>query len=331
MISRPWLQRLATPIIAVLLFSPMATAAGKPKPQPKATSDTALRALQVLGGRVMMDLPPSFAATDRFVGYYDTSRQISFVSAEMPPEAYESMVAGFNADALSKRGFLDPKTATLARADRHIYLRAAQSTPAGLYQKFLLVFAAPDATVTISGNVPTPMLSSSAVTEADIERMLVSARLAPTKSDLKQLVTLADTASLKPALVYGQTQIWTEDGKSGSAGATSPSIIVAASTNYDVVDNAVQLSTSALAALSGQRNIAFKGNAKRAKLGPHTGVELTASADDATSAQPRFLYQFLLPQASGGYVRLIGIAPYGDRDLWLIAFRRAVASMRVQG
>jgi hypothetical protein len=231
---------------------------------------------------------------------------------------------------LAERGFLDPREGTLARTDRYLYRRFAQTSPNGLVQKFILVFANDETTSMVSGNVPTPLLSSGIITERDIEVMLVSARLASAKSELPLVATLGDTSSLKPALTYGQTQIWTVDGKHGEQGALSPAIIIAASASYDTAAKPQQIAAAGLSGLAGHQNISLIGNAKPLKIGVHDGIELTATAEAAKTGEPRALYQFLIPQASGGYVRLIGIAPMADKDLWFVSFRRSVASLKLK-
>jgi hypothetical protein len=288
------------------------------------------RPMQAAGSRVVMDLPGVFQSAPRFVGFFDEKRQISFVISDLPAEAFAKMADGFTPALLKERGFLDPREGTLERKDRHLYRRFAQTSPNGLVQKFVLIFANDEATGMVSANVPTPLLSSGAISERDIEVMLTSARLVGAKTELPLVATLGDTASLKQALTYGQTQIWTVDGARGELGMESPAIIIAASVSYDAVTKPRQVAAAALSSLAGHQNIRLIGDAKPLKLGAHSGIELTATADAAKSGERRALYQFLIPQASGGYVRFIGIAPFADKDLWLISFRRSVASLKLK-
>jgi hypothetical protein len=323
------LKRAAVVVVmgVAMLMPAMLPAAAK---TPPAKQGEAVRALQAPGSRVIMDLPKSFMPTPRFVGFMDEARQISFVIADFPAEAMAKMAEGFSPSALQGRGFLDPREATLTRQDTYIFRRFAQTSPTGLVQKFVLVFSDGTATAMVSANVPTPLLSSGAVTERAIELMLASARLAPNQMRLPLVATLSDTASLKLALTAGQTQMWTVDGTSGEARVASPAIILAASMTYDRVSNPAQLAASALGGLAGHRNIAFVGNAVAVKIGQHAGFELTATADADTNGEPRALYQFLIPQAEGGYLRFIGIAPRADKDLWFVAFRNSVKSLKVK-
>jgi hypothetical protein len=240
--------------LPVLVFE--AGAKEPPKPAAKqaargAVDDTTVRPVQAAGSRVVMDLPGAFQTAPRFVGFFDEKRQISFVISDLPAEAFAKLADGFTPAILAERGFLDPREGVLERKDRYLYRRFAQTSPNGLVQKFVLVFANDEATGMVSANVPTPLLSSGAVTERDIEVMLISARLATAKSELPLVATLGDTASLKPALTYGQTQIWTVDGKHGEPGALSPAIIVAASVSFDGVAKPRQVAAAGLSSLAG--------------------------------------------------------------------------------
>jgi hypothetical protein len=293
-------------------------------------NDAKIRPLQAAGSRVVMELPRAFETAPRFVGFFDEKREISFLVSDLPAEAFAKMTEGFTPALLKERGFLDPREGTLERKDRYIYRRFAQTSPNGLVQKFVLVFTDDTATGMISGNVPTTLLSSGALSERDIEAMLASARLVEKKLELPLVATLGDTATLKPALVYGQSQIWTLDGKHGEGFELSPAIVVAASATYETTATPQQYAAAALGSLAGHKNIALIGNAKPLKIGAHRGIELTASAEATKSGAQRALYQFLIPQASGGHVRFIGIAPFADKDLWFVAFRRSVASLKLK-
>ncbi len=327
---------LAMATSVVLLATPCAVIATEPpktseKSATKGTkSDTALRPLQAAGSRVVMDLPKAFQTAPRFVGFFDEKREISFVISDMPAEAFDKMSEGFTSALLKERGFLDPRDGTLERQDRYLYRRFAQSSPNGLVQKFVMIFATAEATGMVSGNVPTQLLSSGAVTEREIKTMLASARLVSAKAELPLVATLGDTASLKLSLTYGQTQIWTVDGKTGEQGTLSPAIILAASVSYDAVAKPAQIAAASLSSLAGHRNIALVGRATVTTIGAHKGIELTALADADKTGELRALYQFLIPQASGGYVRFIGIAPRADKDLWFVSFRQSIKSLKLK-
>jgi hypothetical protein len=327
-------QRFARILIAALLtllpLSASAVAAGKPKAAAKAAVPEQALPMQAIGSRVMMDLSPSFSSAPRFVGFFDEGRQISFVISDMPAEAYPKMAQSFTPALLAERGFLDPRAGQLERSDAHTYIRAAQKSPGGLIQKFMMIFADAANTAMIAANVPTSLLDSGAVKERDIETMLVSARLATTKKEMPPIATLGDTGSLKIALTYGQTMMWTVDGKSGAAAMSSPSIVLAASINYDKVENPMQTAIAGLNGLASHRNIAFIGKPQVSIIGPHKGVEISATAESDPSGERRGIFQFLIPQETGGYVRFIGIAPLAEKDLWFVTFRQSIKTMRLR-
>jgi hypothetical protein len=321
---------LTAALVALLPVSLPAMAQGKPKAAAKAAAPEQPVPMQALGSRVLMDLPKSFSPAPRFVGFFDQERQMSFVVSDFPSDAYPKLTASFTPALLAERGFLDSRLGKLERTDAHTYIRAAQKSPAGLTQKFMLIFADATNTVMIAANVPTPLLDSGAVKERDIETMLVSARLAASKKEMPPIASLSDTGSLKSALIYGQTMMWTVDGKTGSGAMSSPSIIVAASINYDIVANPMQTAVAGINALASHRNIAFIGKPQASTIGPHKGVEISATAESESTGDRRGVFQFLIPLETGGYVRFIGIAPLAEKDLWFVTFRQSIKTMRLR-
>jgi hypothetical protein len=283
---------------------------------------------QAPGSKVIVDIPPTFEAAERFVGFWDDSRRVSIVIADMPVVAYDDIAKGFTPDKLAARGFKDYREGKLDRSDTYMYRRAVQDSAEGPHEKFILVFKSADATSILTINVPKPILDKGEVKAEEFEAILQSARPANATVPMRQVASISDPAPLKLAMSFGQTQIWTIDGKSGEPGSISPAIMLSASVNFDEVDKPVEMAANALRTLAGHSNIQL-GKPKTFEVPGNIGVEFTATATDAKTNEPRSLYQLFVAPKDGGFVRLIGIAPRAQQDEWFVIFRRTAKTLKL--
>jgi hypothetical protein len=317
-----------------MLFAAMAPAAAdkkkKPVPPAAAVQNSPLRSQQAQGSRVVLDLAPSFEPAPRFVGFWDEGRNISVVMSDMPAAAYDQLAQGFTPEALIKRGFLDPRAGSLKRDGDYVYFRAAQTSPAGLMQKYLLAIRAPDATALVSINVPTTSLTRGDVSDAEFEAILQSARIVAVAPPIDEIVSISDPGPLKLALTYGQTRIYTVDGKSGAPGSTAPSLLITTSMNYDSVEKPAAVAAAALTSLAGYKTMAIIGDPRVVTVAGYAAVEAMAKGEAETSGDVHAVYQVLIPQTTGGYVRLLGIAPLAEQDQWFFQFRKSAATLKIR-
>jgi hypothetical protein len=316
-------------LMFLVVVVPQGAAAKEPPTQPERSLDAVARGAQAPGSKIAVDLSPSFVAADRFVGFWDDTRKISIVITDMPVGAYDQVSASMTPELMETRGFKGARAAMLGRVGPYIYRRATQSTPGGLVEKFILVFAAADGTALVAINVPTSLFDTGAVSDREFETVLASARFGGAAPPVEALASLADPGPLKLALTSGQTRIWTVDGKSGSAGATCPAIVLTVSTTFDAVEKPAQLAAAALMQLAGHKAIAIKGNPTVRTVAGRPAVELWAASEDEKTGEPRALYQVLIPLNSGGYVRFVGIAPAAERDQWFFQFRKSADTLSV--
>jgi hypothetical protein len=270
---------------------------------------------QAPNSRVILDLPAGFTPSPMFSGFQNDATGTSFVILEAPGTEYDKMAQGFTAEELAKRGVTGAKTAALSRTDKHLYMRAEQSSPAGDYAKFFVLFQAGDQTILISANVPAQALEDGTVKVEDIERVLSTAKTTE-KPAVRELYTLSELGPFKEAgTIVGTSKLYTLDGRiePERAGETRSAFMVAPSLDKRPVANPDAQVVTLLGSLPGYRD--FKpGEPREISIDGLSGYEVEADAVDTDDDKPVHLYQALLLGRDGGYYRLIGIATLPDTD-----------------
>jgi hypothetical protein len=288
------------------------------------------KAQQAPNSRVVLDLPEGYAPAEMFSGFQNETYGISFVILEAPAKAYEEMAAGFTPDNLAKRGITDVQPGTLARKDTFVYLRGKQSSPAGNYAKYFVLFRDADVTVLVSANVPQKAVDAGAVKPADIERVLASASLAAQPA-VREIYRLGYLGPFHAAgTVVGTSRLYTLDGRMEPErkGELRSTFIVAPSFDKMVVPTGPEFATRLLQTLNGFKAIK-PGEPRKVTIAGLEGTELEAEAVDQQGDVPIRLYQVVLAGAQGGYFRMIGIAKTTEAARLMPEFRRMAQSFRL--
>jgi hypothetical protein len=264
---------------------------------------------QAPNSRVVLDLPPAYTPSPLFSGFQNEALGVSFIILEAPVGEYDKMAQGFTPQELAKRGITEVRTASLARSDAHVYMRARQESAAGIYEKFFVLFRTGDQTILVSVNVPAKSIEDGSVKPEDIERILASAKTTE-KPAVRDLFSLTYLGPFKEAgTLVGTSKVYTLDGRIApeQRGETRSAFMVAPSLDKRPVIEPEKLSTTLLASLPGYRDVK-PGEPTRVKIGELEGTEVTADAVDEDDGTPVRLYQAMLLGKDGGYYRLIGIA-----------------------
>jgi hypothetical protein len=268
---------------------------------------------QAPNSRVVLDLPPDYTPSPLFSGFQSDALGVSFIILEAPAAEYDKMAQGFTQQELAKRGITDARQASLSRSDPHVYMRARQSSAAGTYEKFFVLFRTADQTILVSVNVPAKAIEDGSVKPEDIEKVLASAKTTE-KPAVRDLYTLSYLGPFKEAgTLVGTSKVYTLDGRlePERAGKTRSAFMVAPSLDKRPIPDPDKLATALLASLPGYREVKL-GEAKDIKVGALDGVLVTAHAIDEDDNVPVHLYQVMLLGKDGGYYRLIGIATDAD-------------------
>ena len=305
---------LALPALALLL--------GMSAPTPVAATPQ-----QAPNSRVVIDLPPDYTPSPLFSGFQNDALGVSFIILEAPAAEYDKMAQGFTPQELAKRGITDARTASLARSDPHVYMRAKQISPAGSYDKFFVLFRTADQTILVSANVPSKAVEDGSVKPEEIERILSSAKTTD-KPAVRDLFSLSYLGPFKEAgTLVGTSKVYTLDGRLDpeQRGETRSAFMVAPSLDKRPIGEPDKLAVALLASLPGYRNVK-PGEPRDIKIGDLDGVEVSAHAIDEDDNAPVQLYQAMLLGKDGGYFRLIGIATDKDASRIEPEFRKIADS-----
>ncbi len=288
------------------------------------------RAQQAPNSRVVLDLPVGYVPAEMFSGFQNETFGTSFVILEAPLKAYPEMTAGFTPEKLATRGILDVTRGTLRRQDDHVYMRGRQSSPAGDYAKYFVLFKGPDVTVLVSANVPQKAVDAGAVKPEEIEAILASASVVA-RPAVREIYRLGYLGPFKEAgTVVGTSRLYTLDGRMEPErkGELRPTFIVAPSLDKMAVSSTPDLAKRLLQTLSGFKSVKL-GEPNPLTIAGMAGVELDAEALDAATEEPLRLYQVLLKGKDGGYFRMIGIARTAHDTALLAEFKRMAESFRL--
>lgn len=285
------------------------------------------RVQQAPSSRVAITLPDGFEPAQLFSGFAHEAHGVSLVVVEMPGSAYDSVANGLTPEALAGKGVLKAATARLRRADPHVYMRGEQSSAAGDYAKFFVLFREGDVTALVTANVPRASLATKLVTEAEIERVLASARVAATPAPARELFRLGTLGPFKPAGQFlGTARTYTLDGNAAPTPPLPerPLLIVAPSLDRRSTGKPDAIAERLLAGLDAT-DVTIETRSA-VTYGGLPGVEIAARARDRASGAELMLYQVLLMPREGGYFRLLGQALLAERDRYLPEFRRIAES-----
>ena len=294
--ARAVLKTVLLAVLAILMVSVT--------PQPAAATPQ-----QAPNSRIVLDLPPSYTPSPLFSGFQNEALGVSLVILEAPADEYDRMAQGFTPQELAKRGITEVRPDSLPRSGPHVYMRARQTSAAGTYEKFFVLFRTADQTVLISANVPAKSIEDGSVTPEEIAAILASAKTTE-KPAVRNLFSLSYLGPFKEAgTLVGTSKVYTLDGslEPERGGTTRSAFMVAPSLDKRPVADPAKLAVALLASLPGYRDIK-PGEPQPVTIGDLEGVEVWADAVDEDDNTPVRLYQAMLIGKDGGYYRLIGIA-----------------------
>jgi hypothetical protein len=285
---------------------------------------------QAPSSRIALDLPDGYSPSAFFSGFVNDLLGVSFIAVEMPGKAYEELATGMTPEALAAKGVLKARAGTLNRPAPYIFMRAEQTSQAGLFAKFFVVFRENDVTALVTANVQKASLDKGELKAEDIERILAGARIAPTPAPAKDLFALSYLGDFKPAGSFlGTARSYTLDGRlePTEKNPDTPMLIIAPSLDRRPVQQAEHYAETLLLGLDGVKDVKIS-NRRNVDVSGMSGIELTASARDAGTGHKLILYQTLLLPPGGGYFRVMGQAPLKSADTMVPEFRRIMEGLR---
>lgn len=287
---------------------------------------------QAPNSRVVLDLPAGYVPSPLFSGFQNEELGVSYVILEMPLKAYDEIAAGFKTAELAKRGLTDVEAGTLQRSDAYTYMRARQTSPAGAFAKFFVLFKTADQSVLVSVSAPLQAVEAGTIDRGDIERVLAGATTA-SRSAARDLYRLGYLGPFREAGTFvGTGKLFTLDGRMEPErkGEVRSALVVAPSIDKRPLGDTEALAKSLLASLSGYRDVKL-GLPTRLALAGAEAIELEATALDTSEGHPVRLYQVVVPGRDGGYFRIVGIATQAEATQLVPEFRKIAAAFQITG
>lgn len=285
---------------------------------------------QAPNSRVLLDLPPGYVASGQFSGFQHEGHGTSIVILEVPLKAYDELASGMTAEKLATRGIRDVARGKLGRADEHVFMRGRQTSQAGDFVKFFVIFKSADLSVLVSANVPAGAIIDGSVKAEEIEQVLASAATTD-KRNVRDLYRLDYLGPFKEAGSFvGTSKIYTLDGRmeperKGEARAT---FVVAPSLDLRPMADLAEFASRLMDTLSGYTGLKA-GEGQKVAIAGMDGIATEATATHAADGRAMRIYQVVLAGKDGGYYRLVGITPTQDADRLMPELHRIAASFRL--
>lgn len=285
------------------------------------------KTMQAPGSRISMDLPDNFKASPLFAGFMEVISSAAVITLELPPEAYDKVVAGFTAEALAKKGIVDVKVGKLDRADTHVYVTGEQKHPRAVFRKFILVMRDAKNTAVLTFNVPQGSLINASIKQADVIKALTSAKLeakaAPT-NDLFKLGYLGPfELTGKPT---GTSRIYVTKGDTGPK-ETRNVMAISPSLNRLPVRDVKDFAQYALKSLNKNKDLTVTAT-KDVEIDGMSGHQIVASAKRGAANTPVVVRQLVLLPPKGGYYRLVTINKAADEARLAPEIEKVFASFK---
>ncbi|MFC7396438.1 hypothetical protein ACFQU1_04410 [Chelatococcus sp. GCM10030263] len=296
-------QSAATLLLAFVLafLAPAARAAGPVYP---------------VGVNVGLEPPKSMQLSKNFPGFQDEAAGAAILMTEVPPEAYDKIIAGLNPDVLEKQGLLGAKREDWPVKDgKGIFVSATQRAGAITLHKWIVVATGEKTAAVVTVQAPetaVDMYSDQVVRDA-----LKSLTFRPPLPMDQQIAalpfTLGDRAGFRVVRVLAGSGVLMTDGpKDAIHGAEQPLIIVASG------DGAIpgtleqdRFAKQAFGGLAGIRGAEIK-SARNLTLKGVPWHEIKAIADDPETKTKVFVVQ-AIRFSDSHYIRFIGMARERDQ------------------
>jgi hypothetical protein len=283
------------------------------------------------GSRIAVDLGASFTPSERFSGFVDKATGASFVIIEMPAAAYEELkTMPDRKEALAAQGLSDTARAELkGREGTFVYLVGTQTTPAGAFAKFVLIFRQQDVTAMIIANIPQTAIDAGTYSRDGIETILATATVHDTPAAAAELFRLGYLGPFKQAFtIAGTSKAYNISGKQPRPGENrlivEPMLIVSPSIDGRTVEPKMAARQTFMR-LGGMKEGQMDGETD-VTIGGLSGYRITGEAADATTGARIAIHLVLLSGKPTGYFVLVGTTPVADKDKIMPELEKVIAS-----
>lgn len=299
-----------------------------------AVSTASAKQMQAAGSRVLIDVPEAFTPARRFLGFQHSSGA-SILILEVPGHAFPQMRTALTAKMLATRGIVDVKPIVLPDGDPRVALTGRQATQRGWFEKVMLLIGDPQTTALVTVNIPAAAIEAGRISRDAMVTAVKTVSFAPNTTPRQKRFHLTDHAPLKfagafagDALVYNKTGTLPRERltRATTTFVVAGSIDARTNTTPDREATAMRL----LQSLRDIRRLTVS-QTEAIRIDGLRGVAHTARADYTVAgraAQPIAIYQVVLFETDGGYIRMLGQAPLSNGRAAIADFKRMAASLK---
>jgi hypothetical protein len=281
--------------------------------------------------RVGIVPPQNMVLSKRFTGFENEERAAAITIAEMPPAAYDQLVAGLTKEALKHQGIDVKARETVKVGDKTGILVAGAMTGPVKGRKWVLAVKGKDMTALLIAQVQG---GQDGYSEEQMRSALKSVSLRGPISLEEQVSALpfriGDKAGFRPVRVLSGNSVLYTDGPNDTIKAMEQPVAIMAVSLQPPPPPGERREQFARAALNSNqflRDVVFE-RSESFRFKGQDWHEIVARAKDAPSGEPIVVMQTIRFEPDR-YVRMVGLVRDGDRDKTLPRFRTIIDSVDI--
>lgn len=265
----------------------------------------------------------------RFSGFENSEKATAITFAEMPPEAYDQLVAGLTKDALKRQGLAVTARENLkVGASSGLLISGAMTGPIK-GRKWVLAVKGADMTALLIAQVQG---GNDGYSEQEMRKALTSVALRGPVSLDEQISALpfriGDRAGFRPVRVLSGNSVLLTDGPLDTVKAVEQPVVILAvslAPPPPTTDQRERFARAALVSNQSIKEVAVE-RAESFRFKGQDWHETVAKAVDTASGEPIIVMQTIRFEADR-YVRMVGIARVAQRAETLPRFRNVIDSI----
>jgi hypothetical protein len=270
------------------------------------------------GSRIGIVPPPGVAASQRFIGFEDASKNVAIIMVALPPQAY----AELEKSPLAEQGVtIEQREDVSVAAGKAFLVVARQKVENITLRRWILAAATPDLTAIVTAEVPDD--SRQAYPDGAIRAALASIAVRDTVPVAEQLSLLPfkmdELSGFQVAgVMAGRAVILTDASPDPASQADAPRLVIALGAGGPAAASERDLfARDAFASIPNLAEVRIVSS-EPLRIGGQQGHQIMARGKDARTGTDFTIVQWLRFGA-GAYMQLVGAAPTAA---WVGAYAR---------
>ena len=273
------------------------------------------------GARIGIAPPGQMMPSRSFSGFEDRALGSVILTIELPAAAYAELEKSMTIDMLAKQGLVVEKREPFVIGNgKAVLMSGRQESGGNRFRKWILLAAASDLTAIVTVQIPEGAAKSYPDAAVKSALATLSVRITPVSEQMELLsFRLDELAGFRIARVTPPNALLLIDGPQDDVDNSKQSHLVVAvgPGGPEQAGDRGEFARQAMSAVPGFKEMRIT-SAEPMRLGGQQAYEVRADAKNAKTDTPVTIVQWLR-FGSGGFVRMVGVAP---KDVWSEAFPR---------